>query len=199
MCGTRRDRRQMSETNYSVEGFSNTSAIDDELTARLEKLKMDEQVQLAQKNHLSGETSRAGGKPKTRSGYQCFVSSCFSPVLAQLVKESGVGEEIKSRQVFSEIGKRWRVLSSEEKKAWNVFAKTDRVGPAPLGPKMMSPKSPIHKPISNRTVVQIQNLRSDQREIVLEMISMFERANCELNVLQGELQGECIKGRKPPL
>jgi len=164
-----------------------TSAIDDELTARLEKLMMAEQIQLAQKNHLSGKTCRVGGKSKTRSGYQCFVSACFSPVLALLLKERAVGEEIESRRVFSEIGKSWRVLPLDEKKAWNVFAKTDRLGPAPLQCKTVSPKSPIMKPVSYKTVGRIQNLRSDQREALLAIISEFERANCELNVLQKKI------------
>jgi len=68
-------------------------------------------------------TSTAPVKKK-QSGYIMFCNSIRAEVKAELEAELAEGEKLKPADTMSQLAKRWKALSEEEKAEWNEAAKT---------------------------------------------------------------------------
>jgi len=88
-------------------------------TKKVEK----KETKKVEKKASEAETSSAPVKKK-QSGYIKYCNSIRPEVKAELEAELAEGEKLKPADTMSQLAKRWKALSDEEKAEWNEAAKT---------------------------------------------------------------------------
>ena len=92
----------------------------------------DEPVKKETKKVVKKETKKVEKKAseadapvkKKQSGYIKYCNSIRPEVKAELEAELAEGEKLKQADTMSQLAKRWKALSDEEKAEWNEAAKT---------------------------------------------------------------------------
>ena len=92
----------------------------------------DEPVKKETKKVVKKETKKVEKKAseadapvkKKQSGYIKYCNSIRPEVKAELEAELAEGEKLKPADTMSQLAKRWKALSDEEKAEWNEAAKT---------------------------------------------------------------------------
>ncbi len=105
----------------SVAASSDDEAVKKE-TKKVEKKPAKKETKKVEKAS-EANTSTAPVKKK-QSGYIMFCNSIRAEVKAELEAELADGEKLKPADTMSQLAKRWKALSEEEKAEWNEAAKT---------------------------------------------------------------------------
>ena len=109
------------------DGESVAASSDDEAakkeTKKVEKKVEKKDTKKVEKKASEANTSTAPVKKK-QSGYIMFCNSIRAEVKAELEAELAQGEKLKPADTMSQLAKRWKALSEEEKAEWNEAAKT---------------------------------------------------------------------------
>lgn len=109
------------------DGESAATSSDDEAvkkeTPKVDKKPAKKVEKKDTKKVSEADTSSAPVKKK-QSGYIMFCNSIRAEVKAELEAELAEGEKLKPADTMSQLAKRWKALSEEEKAEWNEAAKT---------------------------------------------------------------------------
>lgn len=109
------------------DGESAATSSDDEAvkkeTKKVEK-KPAKKVEKKETNKASEADTSSAPVKKKQSGYIKFCNSIRAEVKAELEAELAEGEKLKPADTMSQLAKRWKALSEEEKAEWNEAAKT---------------------------------------------------------------------------
>lgn len=109
------------------DGESAATSSDDEAvkkeTKKVEK-KPAKKVEKKETNKASEADTSSAPVKKKQSGYIMFCNSIRAEVKAELEAELAEGEKLKPADTMSQLAKRWKALSEEEKAEWNEAAKT---------------------------------------------------------------------------
>jgi hypothetical protein len=92
------------------------------MTAVMAKLEEKEEKPKKVKKEKSPKKEKADGEPKKKrglTGYLLFSKEKRSEVKAEL-------GEVKPTEVVTEVAKRWKALTEEERATWNERAKEDK-------------------------------------------------------------------------
>ena len=92
------------------------------MTAVMAKLEEKEEKPKKAKKEKSPKKEKADGEPKKKrglTGYLLFSKEKRSEVKAEL-------GEVKPTEVVTEVAKRWKALTEEERATWNERAKEDK-------------------------------------------------------------------------
>ena len=92
------------------------------MTAVMAKLDEKEEKPKKAKKEKSPKKEKADGEPKKKrglTGYLLFSKEKRSEVKAEL-------GEVKPTEVVTEVAKRWKALTEEERATWNERAKEDK-------------------------------------------------------------------------
>lgn len=105
------------------DGESVAASSDDEPAKKETKKVVKKEIKKVEKKASEEETSSAPVKKK-QSGYIKYCNSIRPEVKAELEAELAEGEKLKPADTMSQLAKRWKALSDEEKAKWNEAAKT---------------------------------------------------------------------------
>jgi gluconate kinase len=109
------------------DGESAATSSDDEAvkkdTKKVEK-KPAKKVEKKETNKASEANTSTAPVKKKQSGYIMFCNSIRAEVKAELEAQLAEGEKLKPADTMSQLAKRWKALSEEEKAEWNEAAKT---------------------------------------------------------------------------
>ena len=105
------------------DGESVAASSDDEPVKKETKKVVKKETKKVEKKASEAETSSAPVKKK-QSGYIKYCNSIRPEVKAELEAELAEGEKLKPADTMSQLAKRWKALSDEEKAEWNEAAKT---------------------------------------------------------------------------
>jgi gluconate kinase len=109
------------------DGESAATSSDDEAvkkeTPKVDKKPAKKVEKKDTKKVSEADTSSAPVKKK-QSGYIKFCNSIRAEVKAELEAELEEGEKLKPADTMSQLAKRWKALSEEDKAEWNEAAKT---------------------------------------------------------------------------
>jgi len=96
--------------------------LEKQMTAVMAKLEEKEEKPKKAKKEKSPKKEKADGEPKKKrglTGYLLFSKEKRSEVKAEL-------GEVKPTEVVTEVAKRWKALTEEERATWNERAKEDK-------------------------------------------------------------------------
>jgi hypothetical protein len=96
-----------------------TKKVEKKETKKVEK----KETKKVEKKASEADTSTAPVKKK-QSGYLMFCNSIRAEVKAELEAALEEGEKLKPADTMSQLAKRWKALSEEDKAEWNEAAKT---------------------------------------------------------------------------
>jgi len=96
-----------------------TKKVEKKETKKVEK----KETKKVEKKASEADTSSAPVKKK-QSGYIKYCNSIRAEVKAELEAELEEGEKLKPADTMSQLAKRWKALTDEEKAEWNEAAKT---------------------------------------------------------------------------
>lgn len=109
------------------DGESAATSSDDEAvkkeTPKVDK-KPAKKVEKKETNKASEANTSTAPVKKKQSGYIMFCNSIRAEVKAELEAELAEGDKLKPADTMSQLAKRWKALSEEEKAEWNEAAKT---------------------------------------------------------------------------
>lgn len=109
------------------DGESAATSSDDEAVKK-ETKKVDKKpakkVEKKETNKASEANTSTAPVKKKQSGYIMFCNSIRAEVKAELEAELAEGEKLKPADTMSQLAKRWKELSEEDKAEWNEAAKT---------------------------------------------------------------------------
>lgn len=109
------------------DGESAATSSDDEAVKK-ETKKVDKKpakkVEKKETNKASEANTSTAPVKKKQSGYIMFCNSIRAEVKAELEAELAEGEKLKPADTMSQLAKRWKALSEEDKAEWNEAAKT---------------------------------------------------------------------------
>ena len=97
------------------------AALESQMSTLLDTANRDKKAKKPKKAKTT-DTDSDGEQPakKTRvSGYILFGKATRDEVKAELFAD---GEKVKSSQVMTELGKRWKALTDQEREVWNAKA-----------------------------------------------------------------------------
>ena len=108
------------------DGESAATASDDEAVKETKKVEKKETKKVEKKETKKASEANTSTAPvkKKQSGYIMFCNSIRAEVKAELEAELAEGEKLKPADTMSQLAKRWKALSEEEKAEWNEAAKT---------------------------------------------------------------------------
>jgi gluconate kinase len=96
---------------------------DDEPVKKETKKVVKKETKKVEKKVSEADASSAPVKKK-QSGYIKYCNSIRAEVKAELEAELEEGEKLKPADTMSQLAKRWKALSDEERTEWNEAAKT---------------------------------------------------------------------------
>ena len=101
------------------------AALESQMSTLLDTANADKNVKKVKKvkKAKTTDTDSDGEQPAKKSrisGYILFGKATRDEVKAELFPD---GEKVKSSQVMTELGKRWKALTDEERDGWNAKAK----------------------------------------------------------------------------
>ncbi len=105
------------------DGESVAASSDDEAVKKETKKVVKKETKKVEKKVSDADASSAPVKKK-QSGYIKYCNSIRAEVKAELEAELEEGEKLKPADTMSQLAKRWKALSDEEKAEWNEAAKT---------------------------------------------------------------------------
>jgi gluconate kinase len=105
------------------DGESVAASSDDEHVKKETKKVVKKETKKVEKKVSDADASSAPVKKK-QSGYIKYCNSIRAEVKAELEAELEEGEKLKPADTMSQLAKRWKALSDEEKAEWNEAAKT---------------------------------------------------------------------------
>lgn len=105
--------------------YQRIAELEKQMTAVLVKLEENKEAKPKKaKKEKSPKKEKADGEPKKKRGMTGYL--LFSKENRAAVKEE-LGE-VKPTEVVTEVAKRWKALTDEERTAWNVRAKEGEEG-----------------------------------------------------------------------
>ena len=105
--------------------YQRIAELEKQMTAVLAKLEENKEAKPKKaKKEKSPKKEKADGEPKKKRGMTGYL--LFSKENRAAVKEE-LGE-VKPTEVVTEVAKRWKALTDEERTAWNVRAKEGEEG-----------------------------------------------------------------------
>ena len=100
-----------------------TKKVEKKETKKVEK-KETKKVEKKETNKTSDANTSTAPANRKHSGYILFCNSIRAEVKAKLEAELAEGEKLKPADTMSQLAKRWKTLSENEKAEWNDAAKT---------------------------------------------------------------------------